>query len=70
VTGALTDPFDDCHMVAGGVLAFLVVWGTLFPLQRHTLHPLRYTPPRLPTWPVAPWSIPVGRAVSVGVASR
>ncbi len=35
----------------GGVLA---VWGTLFPLQRHTLDPLRDTTPRFPTPPQAP----------------
>jgi hypothetical protein len=41
-------------VVAGGVVAFLAVWGTLFPLQRHTLHPLRDTTPRFPTPPQAP----------------
>jgi hypothetical protein len=41
-------------MVAAGVVAFLAVWGTLFPLQRHTLRPLRDTPPRFPTPPEAP----------------
>ena len=43
-------------LVAGGVLAFLAVWGTLFRLQRHTLHPLRDTTPRFPTPPEAPSS--------------
>ena len=38
-------------LVAGGVVAFLAVWGTLFPLQRHTLHPLRHKTPRFPTPP-------------------
>jgi hypothetical protein len=38
-------------VVAAGVAAFLGVWGTLFPLQRHTLHPLRHGTPRFPTPP-------------------
>jgi hypothetical protein len=38
-------------VVAGGVVAFLVVWGTLFPLQRHILRPLSDTTPRFPTPP-------------------
>jgi hypothetical protein len=41
-------------LVAGGVVAFLVLWGTLFPLQRHTLHPLRDTTPRFPSPKRAP----------------
>jgi hypothetical protein len=41
-------------LTAGGVLAFLAVWGTLFPLQRHTLRPLRDTTPRFPTPPEPP----------------
>jgi len=41
-------------VVAAGVVAFLTVWGTLFLLQRHTLHPLRDTTPRFPTPPDAP----------------
>jgi hypothetical protein len=40
-------------MVAGGVVAFLVVWGGLMPLQRHTADPLRARP-RFPTPPEAP----------------
>jgi hypothetical protein len=40
-------------VVIAGVVAFLVVWGTLFPLQRHVLRPLR-DPPRFPTPPEAP----------------
>jgi hypothetical protein len=36
-------------LVAGGVVAFVVVWGTLFPLQRQTLDPLRREKPRFPT---------------------
>ena len=40
--------------VAGGVVAFLVVWGVLFRLQLHTLRPLRGTTPRFPTPPEAP----------------
>jgi hypothetical protein len=36
-------------LVAGGVVAFLAVWGTLFPMQRYVLHPLRHTTPRFPT---------------------
>src|SRR5215207_9394377 len=36
-------------LVAGGVVAFLAVWGTLFPMQRYVLHPLRDTTPRFPT---------------------
>ena len=35
--------------VAGGVAAFLLVWGMLFGLQRRTLHPLRQQTPRFPT---------------------
>jgi hypothetical protein len=35
-------------LIAGGIVAFLVVWGGLFPLQRHTLHALRQAP-RFPT---------------------
>jgi hypothetical protein len=41
-------------MVAGGVVAFLAVWGGLMPLQRHTVDPLRRTPPRFPTPPDGP----------------
>lgn len=41
-------------LVAGGVVAFLAVWGTLFPIQRHILHPLRDTTPRFPTPPEVP----------------
>jgi hypothetical protein len=41
-------------VVAGGVVAFLTVWGALFPLQRYTLHPLRDKTPRFPTPPDAP----------------
>jgi hypothetical protein len=37
--------------VAGGVVAFLLVWGTLFRLQLHTLRPFRHTTPRFPTPP-------------------
>jgi hypothetical protein len=36
-------------LVAGGVVAFLVVWGVLFRLQLHTLRPFRDTTPRFPT---------------------
>ena len=35
--------------VAGGVVAFLAVWGVLFGLQLHSLRPLRGTTPRFPT---------------------
>jgi hypothetical protein len=35
--------------VAGGVAAFLLVWGMLFALQRRTLRPLRQQTPRFPT---------------------
>jgi hypothetical protein len=35
--------------VAGGAVAFLVVWGVLFRLQLHTLRPLRGLTPRFPT---------------------
>jgi hypothetical protein len=41
-------------VVAGGVVAFLVVWGVLFRLQLHTLRPLRGTTPRFPTPPDTP----------------
>jgi hypothetical protein len=37
--------------VAGGTAAFLAVWGSLYVLQRHNLHPLRHTKPRFPTPP-------------------
>ena len=40
--------------VAGGAVAFLVVWGVLFRLQLHTLRPLRDTTPRFPTPPDPP----------------
>jgi hypothetical protein len=40
-------------LVAGGVVAFLAVWGGLMPLQRHTVDPLRNKPPRFPTPPDA-----------------
>jgi hypothetical protein len=35
-------------MVAGGVVAFLAVWGGLMPQQRHTADPLRRGRPRSP----------------------
>jgi hypothetical protein len=38
-------------VVAGGVVAFLAVWGGLMPLQRHTVDPLRQATPRFPTAP-------------------
>jgi hypothetical protein len=37
--------------VAGGAVAFVVVWGVLFLLQLHTLSPLRDQAPRFPTPP-------------------
>ncbi len=37
--------------VAGGVAAFVLVWATLFWLQRQTLRPFRYQTPRFPTPP-------------------
>jgi hypothetical protein len=40
--------------VAGGVAAFLLVWGTLFLLQRLTLRPFRHQTPRFPTPPNRP----------------
>jgi hypothetical protein len=43
--------------VAGGVAAFLAVWGGLMPLQRHSVDPLRHTTPRFPT-PVNPHGHP------------
>jgi hypothetical protein len=39
---------------AGGVVAFLAVWGGLMPLQRHTMDPLRHRTPRFPTPPEIP----------------
>jgi hypothetical protein len=36
-------------VVAGGVVAFLAVWGGLFLLQRHSLDPLRDKTPKFPT---------------------
>jgi hypothetical protein len=41
-------------VVAAGVVAFLAVFGILFPLQRQILHPLRDMAPRFPTPPEAP----------------
>jgi hypothetical protein len=38
-------------VVAGGVVAFLALWGGLMPLQRHVMDPLRNTLPRFPTPP-------------------
>jgi hypothetical protein len=38
-------------VVAGGVVAFLALWGGLMPLQRHTAYPLRDATPRFPTPP-------------------
>jgi hypothetical protein len=38
-------------MVAGGTVAFVLVWGVLFRLQLHTLRPLRGKTPRFPTPP-------------------
>jgi hypothetical protein len=40
--------------VAGGIVAFVVVWGALFVLQLHTLRPLRGRTPRFPTPPGSP----------------
>ena len=40
--------------VAGGAVAFLVVWGVLFRLQLHTLGPFRDKTPRFPTPPDLP----------------
>jgi hypothetical protein len=39
--------------VAGGVVAFVAVWGVLFLLQLHTLRPFRHLTPRFPTPPEA-----------------
>jgi hypothetical protein len=41
-------------VVAGGVVAFLALWGGLMPLQRHNADPLRNTTPRFPTPPDIP----------------
>jgi hypothetical protein len=41
-------------VVAGGVVAFLAVWGGLMQLQRHTADPLRNPTPRFPTPPDIP----------------
>jgi hypothetical protein len=40
--------------VAGGVVAFLAVWGVLFRLQLHSLRPFRNATPRFPTPPDLP----------------
>ena len=40
--------------VAGGAVAFVVVWGVLFRLQLHTLRPFRDHTPRFPTPPGLP----------------
>ena len=37
--------------VVAGAVAFLVVWGALFLLQRRALDPLRRSTPRFPTPP-------------------
>jgi hypothetical protein len=36
-------------VVAGGVVAFVAVWGGLMPLQRHSVDPLRHKTPKFPT---------------------
>jgi hypothetical protein len=36
-------------LVAGGVVAFIVVWGVLFRLQLYTLRPFRHQTPRFPS---------------------
>jgi hypothetical protein len=41
-------------LVAGGVVAFLAVWGGLMPLQRHIIDVLRNKPPKFPTPPRFP----------------
>jgi hypothetical protein len=41
-------------VVAGGVVAFLAVWGGLLPLQRHEVDPLSDKTPRFPTPPDIP----------------
>jgi hypothetical protein len=41
-------------VVAAGVVAFLAVWGMLFPRQRHVPRPLDDPTPRFPTPPEAP----------------
>ena len=41
-------------MVAGGVVAFLAVWGGLLPLQLPSVDPLRDTTPRFPAPPDTP----------------
>jgi hypothetical protein len=38
-------------VVAGGVVAFLALWGGLMPLQRHSADPLRNATPRFPSPP-------------------
>jgi hypothetical protein len=38
-------------VVAGGVVAFLALWGGLMPMQRHGVDPLREKTPRFPTPP-------------------
>jgi hypothetical protein len=40
--------------VAGGVAAFVLLWGTLFVLQRATLRPFRHQTPRFPSPPDGP----------------
>jgi hypothetical protein len=41
----------DAAQVAGGLIAFAVVWAVLFRLQLHTLRPLRGKTPRFPSPP-------------------
>jgi hypothetical protein len=41
-------------VVAGGVVAFVAVWGGLMLLQRHSADPLHDKTPRFPTPPVIP----------------
>ena len=54
VLGLQTAEAPRAVAVAGGVAAFLLVWGTLFRLQLHTLRPLRHETPRFPTPPDRP----------------
>jgi hypothetical protein len=57
-------------VVAGGVVAFLVVWGGLMPLQRHSVDPLRDTTPRFPTPPDTPQSSAARPAAEADVSAN
>jgi hypothetical protein len=54
VLGAQAAGAPKAAAVAGGVVAFLLVWATLYVLQRQTLRPFRDQTPRFPSPPDQP----------------